>query len=67
MKLTAENGIEVLGKLIQGYPDSVNNDYYGSGYYYYGYAQLLKKLVGSVVDPYNVFGVSIVSYGSSYN
>lgn len=50
--------MEILGKLVQGNPEAVNNDYYGSSNGYYGYVQLLKKLVGHVVDPNNENGVS---------
>lgn len=59
MPLTAENGIEILGKLIQSNADAVNNDYYGFLFGYYGYAQMLKKLVSNIVDPYYQYGVSL--------
>lgn len=59
MKLTAENGVEILTTLMHGNPNAVNNEYYGPHWHKYGYVQLLKKLVGHVVDPDNQNGVRI--------
>lgn len=67
VKLTAENGVETLGKMMHANPDAAtnsnnNNNYYGPFMHYYGYVQLLKKLVGQVVDPYHQNGVSNSCY-----
>lgn len=59
MKLNAENGVEILTKLMQDNADAPDDEYYGSQMTNYGYTQLLKKLIGHVVDPYHQLGVSI--------
>lgn len=45
--LTAENGIDILGRLIVNSTTSVNPDYYGS------LLEYTLKLLGHIVDPYH--------------
>lgn len=59
MKLTAENGVEILSRLMHANAEATNNEYYGLNSEYYGYVQLMKKMVGHVCDPNEENGVCI--------
>ncbi|XP_054266087.1 allergen Cr-PI-like [Macrosteles quadrilineatus] len=53
--LNAENGVAVLGNIVQANENSVNNQYYAANNGLYGYFDVFRKVVGSIVDPNNKY------------
>ncbi|XP_054270890.1 hexamerin-like [Macrosteles quadrilineatus] len=53
--LNAENGVAVLGNIVQANENSVNNQYYAANNGFYGYFDVFRKVVGSIVDPNNQY------------
>ncbi|KAG8298949.1 hypothetical protein J6590_002916 [Homalodisca vitripennis] len=50
--LNSDNGVEVLGNLVQANEYSANNFYYAAYNGLYGYFDVFRKFVGSIVEPY---------------
>lgn len=60
--MNADNGVEILGNLVQANENSVNTQYYAANNGLYGYFDVFRKAVGSIVDPENQNQVTLEKF-----